>query len=570
MYEVSHMHRDIVTHLAFSNITNFLITASLDGHVKFWKKQSRGIEFVKTFRAHVSTVDGLSVSNDGVLCATVSEADMTLKIFDIMTYDLMTMINLTLAPSGVIDWCFSTSNFKHIIAIGSKETGAIYVFDVRSSIDAVIVIDIHKVPVTAIRYNGQYDTVISTDREGHIEYWCPKDGSSPRSLVLFDMKLETDLFDLAKEKSFSHTIDVSSDGTQFVVFSVDKKIRIFRFLTGKVKRIYDESFSSMQDLSCITNENSIFQMDSIDYGRKIAIERTIENDCELQKVPVTNVVFDTRGNFIIYSTPLGIKCISLFTNKVVKLFGKTEVKERFLKVALFQGKSTQIKTATSSDRFMKDFDCDPTLATIAYKKIRVFLFTRREPSEKKFSRFQRDKIDEKPSNEKIMSNEQLISREIMPNNAILHTCLGEICMKFHVNECPLTVKNITTHIKNGYYNGLLFHRVIKGFMIQTGDPLGDGSGGQSIWGDKFEDEIVRTLRHDTAGVVSMANAGPNTNGSQFFITTVPCPWLDGKHTVFGKIVKGMDVVRSIEKAKVDRNNKPIEMIKITNIDIKKD
>merc|ERR1712151_51649 len=125
--------------------------------------------------------------------------------------------------------------------------------------------------------------------------------------------------------------------------------------------------------------------------------------------------------------------------------------------------------------------------------------------------------------------------------------------------------NFTTHASNGYYDGLIFHRVIKGFIIQSGDPIGDGTGGQSIWGNNFKDEIVETLRHDTAGTLSMANAGPNTNGSQFFITSVPCPWLDGKHTVFGRVVRGMDVVRKIESVKVDLNDKPNNEIKIYNI-----
>ena len=105
-------------------------------------------------------------------------------------------------------------------------------------------------------------------------------------------------------------------------------------------------------------------------------------------------------------------------------------------------------------------------------------------------------------------------------------------------ECPKTVENFTTHAKNGYYSNLIFHRVVKGFMIQTGDPAGDGSGGTSIWGYEFEDEISDKLKHKEPFVLAMANCGKNTNGSQFYITTVPCPWLDGKHTVFGRVTKG--------------------------------
>jgi len=107
----------------------------------------------------------------------------------------------------------------------------------------------------------------------------------------------------------------------------------------------------------------------------------------------------------------------------------------------------------------------------------------------------------------------------------------------------------------------------QGFMLQTGDPLGDGTGGESIWGGEFEDEFVRDLRHDRPFTVSMANAGPNTNGSQFFITTVPTPWLDNKHTVFGRVVKGMDVCTLIENAKTDDSDKPFEDIRILSVDL---
>ena len=180
--------------------------------------------------------------------------------------------------------------------------------------------------------------------------------------------------------------------------------------------------------------------------------------------------------------------------------------------------------------------------------------------------------------------------------AVMHTNMGEIKIKLFPEKAPKTVENFVTHSKNGYYNGLKFHRVINDFMIQGGDPRGNGTGGESIWGGSFPDEFDPEL-HNLRGALSMANSGPNTNGSQFFIVQareVPAnmleqmrdledngfpaditaayaelggtPWLDFRHTVFGQVTDGMDVVDAI--AAVETNNDvPCEDVIISSIDI---
>jgi peptidylprolyl isomerase len=130
--------------------------------------------------------------------------------------------------------------------------------------------------------------------------------------------------------------------------------------------------------------------------------------------------------------------------------------------------------------------------------------------------------------------------------AVLETTKGTIKIELRADLAPKTVENFTTHIKNGYYNGLVFHRIIKDFMIQGGDPTGTGRGGESIWGGKFQDEFNSKAMFDKVGVLAMANSGPNTNGSQFFITTAKTPWLNGKHTIFG-YVKGKSSLDIVEK-----------------------
>jgi peptidyl-prolyl cis-trans isomerase B (cyclophilin B) len=128
--------------------------------------------------------------------------------------------------------------------------------------------------------------------------------------------------------------------------------------------------------------------------------------------------------------------------------------------------------------------------------------------------------------------------------ATIVTDKGTIRIQLHDDKTPRTVENFETLAGKGFYNGLTFHRVIEDFMVQAGCPQGTGTGGP---GYQFEDEFHPELKHDTPGILSMANAGPNTNGSQFFITHVPTPWLDGKHSVFGKVLEGQDVVDTIEQ-----------------------
>ena len=180
--------------------------------------------------------------------------------------------------------------------------------------------------------------------------------------------------------------------------------------------------------------------------------------------------------------------------------------------------------------------------------------------------------------------------------AVMHTSMGDITIKIFPKQAPKTVENFTTHAKNGYYNGLIFHRVIKDFMIQGGDPTGTGMGGESIWGSSFEDEFTPEL-HNLRGALSMANAGPNTNGSQFFIVqanSVPSsmlsqmedleqafpkeivdayssmggtPWLDFRHSVFGQVTEGLEIVDAIANVKTVGADKPEEDVVINSIEI---
>ncbi|MFQ6619677.1 hypothetical protein Gotur_000866 [Gossypium turneri] len=541
MYEKSYMHRDVVTHVAVSS-ADFFITGSVDGHLKFWKKKAVGIEFAKHFRSHLDPIEGLAVSADGLLCCTIS-SDRSVKVYDVVNYDMMVMIRLPYVP-GAVEWVYKQGDVKAKLAISDRNSSLVHIYDARAgSNEPIISREIHLGPVKVMRYNSAFDIVISGDEKGIIEYWSPATLQFPESEVHFRLKSDTNLFEIAKCKTTISAIEVSPDGKQFSITSPDRRIRVFWFRTGKLRRVYDES----------------------------------------------------------------LEMVNLHTNKVARILGKVESNDRFLRIALYQGdrsskKVRKIPAAAANVNESKDPLTDPTLLCCAFKKHRIYLFSRREPEEPEDATKGRDVFNEKPPADELLAVSD-IGKAVttsLPDNVILHTTMGDIHMRLYPEECPKTVENFTTHCRNGYYDNLIFHRVIKGFMIQTGDPLGDGTGGQSIWGREFEDEfhkrlsinaigntvdlalywnlfdiqrckyvLLPCLRHDRPFTVSMANAGPNTNGSQFFITTVATPWLDNKHTVFGRVVKGMDVVQGIEKVKTDKADKPYQDVKILNVTVPK-
>lgn len=164
-----------------------------------------------------------------------------------------------------------------------------------------------------------------------------------------------------------------------------------------------------------------------------------------------------------------------------------------------------------------------------------------------------------------------INTELQNMKATITTTKGVIELELFNEKAPSTVNNFATLANEGFYDGVKFHRVIQGFMIQSGDPLSKDEDMVDYWGTggpgyKFEDEI-HDENHNVAGTISMANTGPNTNGSQFFINTANNDFLDTKHTVFGKVVNGMDVVTAIESVDTFPNDRPIEHVEITNIEI---
>jgi peptidylprolyl isomerase len=166
----------------------------------------------------------------------------------------------------------------------------------------------------------------------------------------------------------------------------------------------------------------------------------------------------------------------------------------------------------------------------------------------------------------IFSEEFVMEKE--KKIVVFETNQGSFEVELYPEIAPKACKNFIELAEKNYYNGTIFHRVIKGFMIQGGDPTATGTGGESIWGKTFEDEFSLTLKFDRPKLLAMANRGPSTNGSQFFITTASAPWLNNKHTIFGAVISNFDIVQKIESSRTDSKDMPFEPQKILRIYVK--
>lgn len=574
-YERSYMHRDLITHVQVTK-TQFLITASVDGVIKFWKKTSSGVEFVKSFKSHVGPVEDISVTSSGSELASISSKDKSAKIFDVVNFDMINMLSLKFEP-GCVEWINSAASGTENLIISDCNSSNIYTFDAKQSTNEPkrIVDKIHSVPVCRMRFNPVYRVVISVDVNGDIEYWQVSEGGisfAKRPLVDFHQKDSTNLYEFARgTKPKLHKMTFSPNGDFFATTSSDRIVRIFRFKSGRLVRRYNESLEVIEE-----SHKKEPIMSNMDFARRMAIER------ELDKNHITrqeNVIFDQSGHFILYPTMLGVKVYNWKTNRHIRFFGNSETNFRPLCVSLFQGIVYEKMVRKFSYDSLDSGVNDPTLFCTAHKKNRFYCFSNRYFEEDTAEDGDgapikdRDIFNEMPAREDALAAIELEGEHAPPKkeiyeSATIHTTMGDIFITLFTKQAPNACKNFCVHSKNNYYNNHIFHRVIKQFMIQTGDPTGTGTGGESIWGEEFDDEFCDELKHDKPFTVSMANCGPNTNGSQFFITVAPCSFLDRKHTIFGRVVKGMDVCQSISRVKTDpKTDKPYNDVKIINIKV---
>ncbi|ANB15272.1 peptidylprolyl isomerase CPR1 [Sugiyamaella lignohabitans] len=592
-YSKSFMHKSQITTIVIqpeSSRSGIIATGSSDGYLKFWQKTDNedGIQFVKQFLAHKSAIRKAIFSTDSRLLLTIG-GDKTIKIFDVYSLDMINILEVSIVPSNIC-WIQGRGSGGSLIAVSVENSSSIYIYDIEKSgnqdsegevgnvsgqdYKPVRVADkIHKAPVTLLAYNSLYDCVISVDSLGMIEYWQPS-GSNMYNKPegVFEFKGSTNLYDFRKSKASILCLTISPDESKFATFSSERRVAIFDFKSGRKIREYDESLETIEEMH--RYGTSVYKPDNGEFARRLTLEKEAMNDI----TAFSNIIFDESSNFIIYSTLLGIKFVNIDTNTCSNLLGREE-NIRFMTLSLYQGKAssdyngsimTMDMATSNNETISKQFNEDPILFATGFKKNRFYLFSRSK-AEYKEIKSSRDVHNEtiviKPS-QSAKTNKSEGSKTQLSSTVVLHTSLGDITVRLFPNYAPLAVENFTALCRKGYYDNLIFHRVIKKFMIQGGDPEGDGTGGTSIWGKHFKDEFTPMLRHDRPYTVSMANAGKNTNGSQFFITTEKAPWLDDKHTIFGRVESGIETIKMIEGLKVDKNDRPEDPPSIVSTTVK--
>lgn len=563
-YEQSFMHRDVVTHVIVTPRTNFILTASADGHVKFWRKWTKGIEFVKHFLSHLGSVEGLCASADGLLAASTG-SDRALKFYDVAGFDMINMLSLEYAPTACA-WVHGAGSPEAVCVVADASSSVLraYSADATSAAVPLRTFDVHASAVTHIAHVPALSLCVSVDGSGMIEYWNAEGAGAfsteTGAKVSFASKLETDLYDLASAGASACGLCVTLDGRRFALSCTDGFLRVFDLGTGKLRKRIDARPAADAGAAA----------DGLDGARRLAVEEDLRGAADTFRR--CNCVFDRSGHFLLYGSAIGVKVVNLKSNTAAAVLGGRDGAERFTALALFQG-AAEVDLQMALQRRMgggaeaegaeEDGGEDPTLFACSFRRRRFYLLSRREPGQALLDGT-RDVLNERPSH----AERRLAEAAGLPQRAVLRTTKGDVTLKLYGAQTPKAVENFCGLAGMGYYDGTLFHRVVRGFMLQGGDPEGDGTGGTSIWGEDFEDELRPGLDHAKPFTLSMANRGPNTNGSQFFITTAPAPWLDGKHTVFGAVLEGHDVVRAIEAVQVDRSDKPLADVKILNIDLK--
>jgi peptidylprolyl isomerase domain and WD repeat-containing protein 1 len=524
------MHAENVQFVASSPAHDFFLSLSSDGVVKFWHRIETELEFVKKINPRDGPFHSVSVSADGNFLATGSR-NGRISVFHIPSFDLMSKFDFKNGGRVIVCFLWDLKIPVNQLAVAFSNSSEIRIVDALEKLDDKTTVptnlrvfgDLHRAPVSAICSVGGMGCAVSVDSDGLIEFWR-SDGSVPG----FDyaLKADTDLFVLATKGVTAVSCAVSKDGSYLAICCSDWTIAVFHIPSGKLRLTVSDDLGS----------DSAFGLEPDDIAARFIAERQYR-----QVHSHFFVTFDESSSVLVVPCIFGLKFVSVQSGAVLRIIGRVEKHERFCCAALLPGMAL----------------------LSAFDRQRVYLFTQKAPESAK-----RDLFNEKASQERLAPptkpRRPVVAK--WPSLATIHTAMGSIKFRMFADECPLAIENFVTLARRGYFDGIRIHRVVRDFCVQTGDPTGSGYGGESAWGGTFEDEFPEGgHRFDRPGMVGMANAGKNSNASQFFITTVATPHLDGKHSCWGEVVDGMENVRKIELVPVDNYKHPISEIKLLNV-----
>ena len=544
-YAISLMHRETVSHAVTSTKHGYVLTASADGVVKFWKRQAVSsasaeskeeeetaalaaaaaakkqgmdsvvtpyLEFVKSFTAHVGATLALCMAPNGDTACSVG-SDNIIKVYDIATFDVTGMMKVSFA--NIRGPAVMTNDWLAVVNASNQD---ILLFSYATlSLEPIHTLSLHAQRITAMVLNHQHGCVLSADASGTLELWNTTDFASSVSNTSYRSKTETDYYTLLQKKT--HAVALACSGTHYCVYGHDHKVRIYQHTNGKIvvrlderPRLYQETYTQ-------------YGMDALEYGKRAATERELlqessvfnsSNSHNSQHTQSLSVSFDPSGKYLLLPTMVGIKVLDWARRKLRRIIGVADASTlRFVTVCLCPGNAVvnrqlQLARTSGSRRAVSESSKDTKpgdalLVALAYHKRRLYVFSHRDPiheSEEQADETtttaaavtRRDVWNEAPDAEDrwaALEGDTANDPNQLGREAILRTTMGDVHLKLFANQVPRTIENFCGHARNGYYDKVVFHRVIKGFMIQTGDPLGDGTGGESIWGGEFEDEFVR-------------------------------------------------------------------------------
>ena len=510
-YYESWMHLSPIKYVfMYHDLLNILCTISIDGILQLWALPK--IEFIKKMQMHSGITDA-SINKETIISIYAREGEGTtnVKLTNLTTLDVFLSIDIKKPYSHCVK-----SLYNIILASTNID---IYSLDG----DFLNSISIHEHQISCLLYSQPLDVILACDISGTIGVYSTMPPHQPANLH-WKMKLKTDLYLLNKLKTHATAAVTSNDGQICAFVCMDQHVRVFDLMSGK----------------CLMD---------------VLVDCDVKSQC----------AFDHSDHYLFIPTNKnGIICTVIKQSKdleIIREYGKSDG-VHFNKIAIHQHIKADLtfELATSNNPTLHDMlTIDPVLIGIANN--RFYVFNNSDPLQEDRNHENEKQIEPEP----VPNKSELINvPKILPKFVILHTSQGDITIQLYGDYAPKMVYNFTELIKRGYYKNMTWHRIVKGFMIQTGDPNGDGTGGASIYGEPFKDEIG--LRHD-AYSVSMANNGKDLNTSQFFITVRECSWLNEKNSVFGKVIDGIDTVHAINDMETDENDMPKQRIKLIDCTI---